>query len=66
MEKRRLTVRSLPATPKYTSALPVKQNKVNDLRKLVDKYVPTEYRSFYSAIKGDEDVSSETDESDEC
>ena len=33
--------------------------------KLVDKYVPQEYHNFYNSIAGDEEVFSETDESDE-
>ena len=65
LEKRRVPVRSLPTVQKYSSPLPVKQSKVNDVRKLVMKYVPPEYRFFYESIKGNDEVSSETEESDE-
>ena len=41
----------LPSEPKYTQHLPVKPTKVSDVQKLVDKYVPTEYRSFYDAMQ---------------
>lgn len=55
---------TLPSEPKYTNPLPVKPTKVADVRKLVNKYVPTQYRSFYDAMYGDDEVSSETDESE--
>ena len=64
IEKHPTAVRSLPCKQKHSSLLPVKQSKAVDLQKLVKKYVPQEYHSFYELI-GDEDVSLETDESDE-
>ena len=57
LEKCQTMIRSLPSTQKYASTLPVKQSKVTDLRKLVQKYVPAEHHSFYDALKGDKDVS---------
>ena len=56
---------TLPFEPRYKKYLPVKPKKVADVQKLVDKYVPMEYRSFYDAMDANEDVSSETEESDE-
>ena len=38
----------------------MKQSKITDVRKLVEKYVPQEFHQFYSLIAGDEEVSSET------
>ena len=65
VEKRRTHIESLPTTQKYHSLLSVKQSKINDVRKLVDKYVPQEFHRFYSSIAGDEEISSETEESEE-
>ena len=67
LEKRNTRIQCLPTVmaQKNPSPLPVKQRKINDVRKLVDKYVPQEYHHFYNSIAGDEEVSSETDESDE-
>ena len=64
LKKRSVIVRSLPSAQKYSRPLPVKQSKVSDLRKLAEKYVPPVFRPFFDSIRGSEDVSSETDESD--
>lgn len=63
-EKRHAAVKSLPTKLKYVRPLPVKQSKARDVRKLAVKYAPPEYRHFFESVKGDEDVSSETEESD--
>ena len=65
VEKRRIRIESLSTTQKYHSLLPLKQSKINNVHKPVDKYVPQEFHQFYSFIAGDEDISSETEESDE-
>ena len=64
LEKRRIIVTTLPTGQKHSGLLPVKQTKVNDIRKLVDKYVPSQYVSFYDSITGNEEISSETEESE--
>ena len=56
---------TIPTEPKYHKLYPVKLTKAADVKKLVNKYVPEEYRSFYDCIHGNEDISSETDESDD-
>ena len=61
LEKQRMRVRNLPTGQKYSALLPVKQTKVDD----VLKYVPSEFKSFYSSIAGSDEVSSETEESEE-
>ena len=66
LEKRRHSaIRTLPTSQKHHTPLPIKQSKVSDIRKIVEKYVPTQYHSFYMSIRGDEDVSSDTAESGE-
>ena len=64
-EKCSKVIKSLPTAPKYLHPLSVKQNKISDVHKLVDKYVPVEFQSFYKSIKGDDEVSSETEDSGE-
>ena len=54
----------LPTEPKNTSLLPLKPSKVSDVMKLVDKYVPREYKPFYNAMHGSDEASSETNESE--
>jgi hypothetical protein len=49
---------------KEHSLLPLKPSKVSDVKKLVDKYVPREYKPFYDAMHGNDEASSETDESE--
>ena len=56
-----MRVRNLPTGQKYSALLPVKQTKVDD----VLQYVPSEFISFYSSIAGSDEVSSETEESEE-
>lgn len=65
VKKHRTRIESLPSTQKYHSLLAVKQSKITDVLKLVEKYVPQEFHQFYSSIAGDEEVSSETEESEE-
>ena len=64
LEKKGVTV-TLPTQPKYTYPIHIKPAKVRDVQKLVDKYVPSQYHSFYESLAGDEEASSETDESEE-
>jgi hypothetical protein len=33
---------------KYTAAVPLKDKKIKDLRKIVDKYVPLDYKGYYA------------------
>ena len=35
---------------KYTGLVPIKENKVADLKKIVEKYVPAEFQSYYDII----------------
>ena len=35
---------------KYTAAVPLKDKKIIDLKKIVDKYVPLEYKDYYAPI----------------
>ena len=53
---------SLPP-PSSTKYIPIKPNKVDDIKKIVEKYVPAEHESFYHSLLTGA-VSSETDESD--
>lgn len=55
---------TFPTELKYKKLLAVKLTKVADVKKLVEKYVPMEHRSFYDGMYGNEEASSETDESD--
>ena len=64
IEKKKNTPFTHPTEPKYVSPIPLKSTKVADIRKLVDKYVPAEYKEVYSSIVAENDVSSETDESE--
>ena len=41
---------TLPTVPKYANPLPIKAAKLADLKKIVHKYVPTDYNSFYDSI----------------
>ena len=64
-----LKARKVPSLPsssdtKYDGAIPVKKKKANDVKKIVEKYVPQEFKSYYDGLV-DGDVSSETDESDD-
>ena len=64
-----LKARAVPSLPalssvKYDRDIPVKANKVSDIQKIVLKYVPSEFQSFYGKILAG-DASSETDESDD-
>ena len=56
---------SLPSTAvrKYDGVLPVKESKAADVAKIVEKYIPDEYKDFYNVYR-DADVSSDTDCSD--
>jgi hypothetical protein len=49
---------------KYTEPLPVKPAKISDVKTLVQKYVPAEFHEFYEILIGNEDVTSETEESE--
>ena len=48
--KRGGAIPSIPLLTKYTGLLAMKENKVTDLKKIVDKYVPTEFKSYYRSI----------------
>ena len=50
---------SFPIEPAYLSPLPISPEKVHDIKKLVYKYVPHEFRQFY-----DELIALNTSESD--
>ena len=41
---------TFPTELAYSSLLPLSQEKVDDIKKLVFKYVPREFRGFYDAI----------------
>ena len=50
---KRNAIPSLPqptTAQKYSTALPLKEKKIVDLKKIVDKYVPTEYKSYFEPI----------------
>ena len=49
----------------WQSNLTVKANIVADITKIAKKYVPQELHSYYDSILAGEDISSETDESEE-
>jgi hypothetical protein len=55
---------TLPLGRKYTEPLPVKPAKISDVKTLVQKYVPAEFHEFYEILIGNEDVTSETEESE--
>lgn len=65
LEKHHTPLRSLSTIQKYLSPLPVKKSKVKNVNKLVKRYIPQEHHHFYDSIKGNDNMSSETDESDE-
>lgn len=48
----------------YCCPLPIKKPKVDDLRIIVSRYVPTEYQEFYSELPtcGESDSSDEDDQ----
>ena len=55
-----------PDKKKYDSHLSVKASKASDSRKIVNKYVPDDHKSFYDIVQADDGSSSETDvETDE-
>ena len=55
---------SLPLSneKKYNGLLPLKASKAADIEKIVDRYVPTQFRAFY-AVTADDSIS---DDSDSC
>ena len=53
-----------PSSTKYNSDIVIKPNKVDDIKKIIEKYVPVEHKSFYDNLLTGA-VSSETDESDD-
>lgn len=55
---------TFPLDPKYIAPLPVKPAKVKEVQALVQKYVPTEFQAFYDILIRNEDVTSETEESE--
>ena len=55
---------TLPSGQKYAKPLPVKPAKLKDVKVLVEKYVPPEFHSFYTKFMGNEEASSETEESE--
>lgn len=64
-----LKARKVPSLPsssnaKYDGIVPVKTKKAADIKKIVKKYVPQEFQSYYDGLV-EGDVSSETDESDD-
>ena len=51
-----------PATSqKYKELVAMKEKKAIDLKKIVEKYVPTEFKGYYEAIMPSTEASSETD-----
>lgn len=61
---------SLPAPTyqKYKDKIPIKANKVVDIQKMVNKYVPEECRAFYDTLSSDqqcESAENDTEESDD-
>ncbi len=50
IEKKNSPVPSLPVQPVYSSILPINPNKVDDLKRIVYKFVPREFRYFYDGI----------------
>ena len=59
------TLPRLATAQKYTEANPMKEKKLIDLKKIVEKYVPTEFKSYYESIMLPAEASLETDVSDE-
>ena len=55
---------SLPPKRKYDSNIPIKNAKAADIKKIVEKYVPPQFQSYYDNL-WEGDASPETDESDE-
>ena len=50
---------------KYDAVVPVKENKAADLKKIVEKYVPEEFRAYYeSSLLASSSATSETDYSE--
>ena len=46
---------------KYTAAVPLKDKKIKDLRKIVDKYVPLHYKGYYATFLDSESSSDDAD-----
>ena len=55
---------SFPEIPAYSGVLPLNQSKVDDLKKIVYKFVPREFRPFYDAII-EENISSNSTQSED-
>ena len=51
-----------PENIKYNRVLPIKDTKTKDLKTMVEKFVPAEYKGFYESLVVNNDVSSDTDE----
>ena len=41
---------SLPTVPAYTSLLPINKTKLDDLKRIIHKYVSTQHHPFYDAL----------------
>ena len=68
IEKPGVTAGSMPeeVQPLYTSILPVKCNKVKDVKSLVQKYVPLADHWYYNQMRSErESVANESDENAE-
>ena len=50
VEKKRSPGPSFPVEPVYSGTLAMNPNKVDDLKKIVYKFVPREFRAFYDEI----------------
>ena len=50
LEKKKVGEISFPTEPVYTEPLQIGSPKVDDLKKIVYKFVPREFRNFYDTI----------------
>ena len=64
VEKKKSPGPSFPIAPCYSGILPINPNKVDDLKKIVYKFVPREFRTFYDEII-EENVAGASSQSEE-
>ena len=50
IEKKKSPGPSFPTVPAYSGVLSINPNKIDDLKKIVYKFVPREFRKFYDEI----------------
>ena len=60
IQKPRSTI-TFPTQPITITPIPIKNTKLADLKKVVDKYVPPQYHPFYQSISSSHDSGNKSD-----